>query len=231
VRFWSGARTQSDLQRFMFASGRDLPIANVYVSWGFDGNLTAAGTHVADGTLANGQVNACRFSAYRNELLEGGFAPHYEAHATVLDRATAVGEAALFPTSYQVVAPFAAIPAWGQIQSPINAGTAPTNATGVEVFLSVRGQQVSGMRCTLGHLSGSYKLFDFAASSGKHVLSFFAAGLVDSPNDAVYPAPWGFLVPDDPLPTTSLSGAWTLTCNGGGLGGVLQGWGLRFITP
>lgn len=229
VRFWHGARTQSEIRRFILASGKDQPKEIPLGLWNFEGNVTCPIDWQLNGTFNNGKANACRFTAYINEMNTGAFGPQFEAHPTVLNRNTGwPAEGNAFPSEFFVSTPFVAIPPFGFATDQLQVSSGG-EAKGFEAVLAVETSLAGDIACSLTHQPTGkvFKLVEKGSSMSRHVLSFFGDTLSDKPDDAVYPAPWGFLLGASGLDAADVDGTWICKCENVGNTAVLRGWGVR----
>ncbi|MGA9116372.1 MAG: LamG-like jellyroll fold domain-containing protein [Bacteroidota bacterium] len=228
VRLWGDLRSQAEIQRYMFVSGRTLTSdANLEGLWNFDGNLNnfSSNTGLNGSFNTTSGVNNCRLSGNVNE--NDGW-----SHITVINRDDSPNS---FPAGFRLSTPFKVIPdnntagVSDTILYPI-----PTGLSTVEAFLSIQHTYMGDLIVTLTAPNGQTRdLLNRHGSSRNNVLSFFGDGWGADPASPTYRAPWAYVRPIEAFATfggSPANGQWILTLSdrAGGDEGWLQGWGLRF---
>lgn len=232
IRYWAGARTQTEIQKNMFASCRSLlPNANLLGAWNFDGNLkNFSATTGIDASFNTAVPNNCRLSAYSNESTTGP-APDVQflAHTSVIN-------CTAYPNGYFLRVPVLSIPDNSSLTDTIRILNNPGNLTDLKVALAIQHQKTSDLVIKLKAPNGTEIILSNGNGgvSGNGYLAVFddsAANLVTS---TVFLSPWSnYVKPQNAMGTfgtTPLNGNWILTITDGAASnsGTLLGWGLRF---
>jgi subtilisin-like proprotein convertase family protein len=232
VRYWSGARTITEIQSNMFASSRSLlPNINLIGAWNFDGNLkNFSATTGIDGSFNSGGTNNLRLSAYANESITGP-APNvqYIAFPTVLNCAG-------YPLGFTQRVISTDIPDNSTMTDTIKAAGFVGTLSDIQVFLAIQHQKASDLTIKLKAPNNTEVILSaamgFASPNG--YLTVLDDSTSNSVNNGVYLSPWTqYAIPQNPMGTfssTVLNGNWVLTIIDGAASntGKLLGWGLRF---
>jgi subtilisin-like proprotein convertase family protein len=226
VRYWSDVRTEEEILRSMFASGRALlPDASLIGLWNFDGNLkNFSATSGINGSFNVGGTNYCKFSAYLGDAVS--FSP---AYATVLCRG---GSPDPFPDEFIIKAPDKQINDFQTTRDTIYiSGSADLYS--INVFLAVRHTCCMDLDVTLRAPNGETRdLTSDNGSSGYDILTFFVDGATPV-TTAEFKPPWTNLAgPEEEMGTfggTNIHGNWILEIydDQSSDEGMLIGWGLR----
>lgn len=232
VRYWSGARTQFEIQQNMFASCRSLlPNANLVGAWNFDGNLkNFSATTGIDASFNTGGTNNCRISGFSNESTTGS-APNEQfiTHSTVINSPA-------FPLGYNRKASNVNIPDNSSLTDTIKISGNSGNLTDLKVFLSVQHQKTSDLVIKLKAPNSTE--ITLSNGNGGNCANGYLTCFDDSASYAVTSttnlSPWSrYIKPQNTMGTfgnTPLNGNWILTITDGAASntGTLLGWGLRF---
>jgi subtilisin-like proprotein convertase family protein len=232
IRYWSGARTQYQIQQGMFASCRSLlPNANLVGAWNFDGNLkNFSATTGIDASFNSGGTNNCRISGYSNEATTGP-APNEQfiSHNTVIN-------CTAFPLGYNRKVPIASIPDNSSLTDTIKISGNSGNLTDLKVFLSIQHQKTSDLVIKLKAPNSTEIVLSNGngGNSANGYLTCFDDSASYTITSATYLSPWAaHIKPQNAMGTfgsTPLNGNWVLTVTDGAASntGTLLGWGLRF---
>jgi len=232
VRYWAGARTQTEIQNNMFASCRSLlPNTNLKGAWNFDGNLkNFSATAGIDGSFNTAVPNNCRLSAYVNEATTVP-APNilFVAFPTVLNSPG-------FPLGFSKKAGPISIPANGTVKDTIHATGFAGTLSDIQVFLSIQHTWTSDLTVKLKAPGGTE--VTLAAGQGGASFNGFLTIMDDSIGNGItatnYLAPWTqYVKPQNAMGTfggTVLNGNWVLTVTDAVVAdtGRILGWGIRF---
>jgi subtilisin-like proprotein convertase family protein len=238
IRFWGSVRSQADIQKYMFVSGRSmLPDADLLGLWDFDSNLNNRSAVTGINASFNvGKPNSARLSGYRNETSSGSYYTMYpRSHSTVINWYYGGGPTP-FPKGFTQDAAFVGIPDNNPlgVTRTLSIASPVAPLTSIQAFLSIEHTYLSDLNVTLKAPNGQVRrLLSGNAGGNENVLSFFGDNFYFSPASTEYMPPWGYLQPIEAFNTFSGStaqGTWTLSVvdNRGGDAGVLKGWGLRF---
>ncbi len=232
VRYWSGARTITEIQSGMFASCRNLlPNANLKGAWNFDGNLkNFSATTGIDASFNSGGTNNLRLSAYANESTTGPVPNvQYIAYPTVL----AVSG---YPLGFTQRVINTDIPDNATMTDTIHAAGFAGTLSDIQVFLAIQHQKASDLTIKLKAPNGTEVTLS-AAQGGASIngyLTIIDDSIGNPINSTIYLSPWTqYVTPQNPMGTfssTPLNGNWVLTVTDGVATntGKLLGWGLRF---
>lgn len=232
VRYWSGARTQAEIQQNMFASCRALlPNANLVGAWNFDANLkNFSATTGIDASLNTGGTNNLRISGYSNESTTGP-APNvlFNAHTSVLNSTA-------FPLGFVEKVGNKSIPDNSSMTDTIIVSGTPGNLTDLKVALFIQHQNTSDLNVKL-KAPNNTEIILLNANGGTSANGIYTV-INDSAANAltsiIHLSPWtNYVKPLNTMGTfsnTALNGNWILTVTDGTATntGTLLGWGLRF---
>jgi len=232
IRYWAGARTQTEIQKNMFTSCRALlPNANLVGAWNFDGNLkNFAATSGIDASFNTAAPNNCRLSAYSNESTTGP-APNAQflAHTSVIN-------CTAYPNGYNFRVPNLSIPDNASLTDTIKISGNAGNLADIKVALAIQHMKTADLVIKLKAPNNT----EIILSNGNGGISGngYLAVMDDSASNLVTSAtllsPWSnYVKPQNTMGTfgtTPLNGNWILTITDGAATntGTLLGWGLRF---